>query len=108
VALPSAHGEAVPYVLVNDAPTLLYLVNQGTLTFHVGFARRADVDWPDVVLCDLDPDQASVTDVVAVVRALQTVLQAEGAQAFVKTPGKTGVHVCMSWERKTAYDEARA
>jgi bifunctional non-homologous end joining protein LigD len=35
VALPSEHGKTVNYVLVNNQQTLLYLVNQGTLTFHV-------------------------------------------------------------------------
>jgi len=87
---------------------LLYLVNQGTLTFHVGFARLADLDRPDFVLFDLDPGQAGFTDVVAVAKALHTVLQAEGSQAFVKTSGKTGLHVCAPWMRKAGYAEARA
>jgi bifunctional non-homologous end joining protein LigD len=108
VELPSERGEAVPYVLVNDETTLLYLVNQGTLTFHVGFARLADLDRPDFVLFDLDPGQASFTDVVAVAKVLHTLLQAEGSQAFVKTSGKTGLHVCVPWVRKTEYTEARA
>jgi bifunctional non-homologous end joining protein LigD len=108
VALPSARGEAVPYVLVNDETTLLYLVNQGTLTFHVGFSRLADLDRPDFGLFDLDPGQAGFTEVVAVAKALHTVLQAEDSQALVKTSGKTGVHVCVPWGRQTEYAEARA
>jgi bifunctional non-homologous end joining protein LigD len=108
VALPSARGEEVQYVLVNDETTLLYLVNQGTLTFHVGFARLADLDRPDFVLFDLDPGQAGFTDVVAVAKALHTVLQVEGYQAFVKTSGKTGVHVYAPWGRQAEYAEARA
>src|SRR5262249_30596478 len=57
--LPSGGGETVRYVLVNDRETLLYLVNQGTLTFHVWFSRVEDVDRPDFVLFDLDPGQAT-------------------------------------------------
>jgi bifunctional non-homologous end joining protein LigD len=53
--LPSEDGTEVLYVLVNDEATLLYLVNQGTLTFHVGCSRIADLDRPDCVLFDLDP-----------------------------------------------------
>ncbi len=108
VELPSEHGEAVPYVLVNDEATLLYLVNQGTLTFHVWFSRIADLDQPDFVLFDLDPGQASFTDVVAVAKTLHVILQAEGRKAFVKTSGKTGLHVFAPWERQADYDEARA
>jgi bifunctional non-homologous end joining protein LigD len=108
IELPSERGEAVPYVLVNDEPTLLYLVNQGTLTFHVGFSRTADLDRPDFVLFDLDPGQASFTDAVMVAKAVHRALQAEGRKAFVKTSGKTGLHVFSPWERQTDYNEARA
>jgi bifunctional non-homologous end joining protein LigD len=109
IALPSEHGtEEVHYALVNDEATLLYLVNQGTLTFHVGFSRLADLDRPDFVLFDLDPGQASFADTVAVAQALHRLLQTEGCKAFVKTSGKTGLHVLAPWEREAEYDEARA
>jgi len=107
VVLPSEDGTEVPYVLVNDEATLLYLVNQGTLTFHVGFSRIADLDRPDCVLFDLDPGQASMADVVAVAQALHRLLQAERHEAFVKTSGKTGLHVLVPWERATEYAEVR-
>ena len=108
VELPSERGKPVPYVLVNDAETLLYLVNQGTLTFHVGFSRLADLDRPDVVLFDIDRGQASFADVVAVTKKLHRTLQSAGHQACVKTSGKTGLHVLVPWEEATDYDEARA
>ena len=108
VELPSERGETVPYVLVNDEATLLYLVNQGTLTFHVGFSRIADLNRPDFVLFDLDPGQASFADAVAVAKALHAALRAESRQAFVKTSGKTGLHVFTPWQRQAEYDEARA
>ena len=108
VVLPSEDGTEVAYVLVNDEATLLYLVNQGTLTFHVGFSRIADLDRPDCVLFDLDPGQASMADAVAVAKALHRRLQTERHQAFVKTSGKTGLHVLVPWQRPTEYAEVRA
>jgi bifunctional non-homologous end joining protein LigD len=108
VELPSERGESVPYVLVNDEETLLYLVNQGTLTFHVGFSQLADLDRPDMVLFDIDPGRASFADVVAVAKKLHHILQREGHQTFVKTSGKTGLHVLIPWDEGTEYDEARA
>jgi bifunctional non-homologous end joining protein LigD len=108
VVLPSEDGTEVAYVLVNDEATLLYLVNQGTLTFHVGFSRVADLDRPDCVLFDLDPGQASMADAVAVAKALHRRVQTERHQAFVKTSGKTGLHVLVPWQRTTEYAEVRA
>jgi len=107
VVLPSEDGTEVPYVLVNDEATLLYLANQGTLTFHVGFSRITDLDRPDCVLFDLDPGQAGMADMVAVAKTLHKRLQAGGHEAFVKTSGKTGLHVVVPWERATDYAEAR-
>src|SRR5947208_6960 len=34
VDIPTGAGKPVQYSLVNDLPTLLYFVNQGTITFH--------------------------------------------------------------------------
>jgi bifunctional non-homologous end joining protein LigD len=108
IELPSERGKPVHYALVNDLDTLLYLVNQGTLTFHVWFSRIQDLDRPDFVLFDLDPGQASFQDAVTVAREVHTVLHEEGVPAFVKTSGKTGLHVLVPWTRPGGYDEARA
>jgi bifunctional non-homologous end joining protein LigD len=108
VELPSGRGKAVQYVLVNDLPTLLYLVNQGTLTFHVWFSRIGDLDRPDFVLFDLDPGLAEFADVVEVAKTLHGILKSDEKEAFVKTSGKTGLHVLVAWEDEGGYDEARA
>jgi bifunctional non-homologous end joining protein LigD len=108
VELPSEQGKPVHYALVNDRDTLLYLVNQGTLTFHVWFSRVGNLDRPDLVLFDLDPGQASFRDAVALANELHSLLKAEGNKAYVKTSGKTGLHVLVPWEAEGGYDEARA
>jgi bifunctional non-homologous end joining protein LigD len=95
-------------VLVNNIETLLYLVNQGTLTFHVWFSRIQDLARPDFVLFDLDPGPAKFADVVDVAKALHVLLSKERIKANVKTSGKTGLHVLTRWEGKGGYDEARA
>jgi bifunctional non-homologous end joining protein LigD len=35
-------------------------------------------------------------------------LKDEGSKAYVKTSGKTGLHVLVSWDAEGGYDEARA
>ncbi len=105
--LPSETGKIVPYVLVNDRATLLYLVNQGTLTFHPWFSRVDSLDRPDYVLFDLDPDGADFADVVAVARKLHEALGEAGVESVVKTSGKRGLHVLAPWTEKGGYDEAR-
>lgn len=106
VPLPTEEGKTVQYVLVNDVDTLLYLVNQGTLTFHTWFSRVEDLDHPDFVLFDLDRREASFADLVDIAQRIREILQSEKAEAFVKTSGKTGLHVLTPW-RTGSYDEAR-
>ena len=94
VELPSEQGRPVRYVLVNDQDTLLYLVNQGALTFHVWLSRIHHLDRPDFVLFDLDPGDAAFTDVVVVAKQLHARLQAESVPSFVKMSRKPA---CMFW-----------
>ena len=108
VELPSERGKPVHYPLVNDVQTLLYHVNQGALTFHVWLSRVADLDRPDFVLFDLDPGEATFADVVRVAKELHVILKAEDETAYLKTSGKTGLHVLVPWRQNDGYDPARA
>lgn len=107
INLTSREGEPVNYVVVNNTETLLYLVNQGTITFHPWFSRIEDLDRPDFVLFDLDPGKAAFSDVVAVAKRLHRILDAEGPRSFVKTSGKTGLHVLVPSQRGDDYESAR-
>jgi bifunctional non-homologous end joining protein LigD len=107
IELDTERGKPVAYALVNGLPTLLYLVNQGTLTFHPWLSRLGSLDRPDFVLFDLDPGGAAFADVVTVARQLHEELSGQGREAVVKTSGKTGLHVLVPWREEGGYDEAR-
>jgi bifunctional non-homologous end joining protein LigD len=107
IELTSLEGEPVNYVVVNNTETLLYLVNQGTITFHPWFSRIEDLDRPDFILFDLDPGRAAFNDVVAVAKRLHRILDADGVRSFVKTSGKTGLHVLVPSRRGDDYESAR-
>jgi bifunctional non-homologous end joining protein LigD len=108
VSLTTERGEAIDYVLVNDVETLLYLVNQGALSFHPWLSRLPDLDHPSYVLFDLDPGAAPFAHVVEVARALRLELASGGTEPRVKTSGKTGLHVLVRWDSEGGYDETRA
>ena len=108
VAQETQRGKTVRYAMVEDVETLLFLVNQGTLTFHVWASRVQDLGRPDFVLFDLDPGAARFQDVVAVARAVRDVLDEEGCTSFVKTSGKTGLHVLTPWTGDGDFDAARS
>jgi bifunctional non-homologous end joining protein LigD len=72
--------------------TLLYLVNQNTLTFHPWLSRLQHLDQPDFVLFDLDPGAAPFADTVVVAKHLHALLEDEKVASYLKTSGKTGLH----------------
>jgi bifunctional non-homologous end joining protein LigD len=107
VELQSEQGEPVKYLLVNDKPTLLYLVNMGTITFHPWLSRIDNLDRPDFVLFDLDPGPKTFADAITVAKELHAILDDAGTESFVKTSGKTGIHILAPWKDNGGYDEAR-
>jgi bifunctional non-homologous end joining protein LigD len=108
VNLPTEKGTKVDYALVNDLRTLLYLVNQNAITFHTWFSRVKNPDVPDFVLFDIDPHQSTFANAVKVAKALHKILDDEGVENFVKTSGKSGLHVLISWNAKRGgFEHAR-
>jgi bifunctional non-homologous end joining protein LigD len=102
-------GRPVEYPLVNDLRSLLYLVNQNALTFHTWFSRTKDPDRPDFVLFDVDPHQSTFPNAVKVAKTLHEILDDQDVENFVKTTGKSGLHVLTRWDKKRGrYEPARA
>jgi bifunctional non-homologous end joining protein LigD len=108
VELRSTDGEIVHYALVNNRQTLLYLVNQGTITFHPWMSRIGNLDHPDYVLFDLDPGERRFADAITVARHLHVVLTRMKMESYVKTSGKSGLHVLVPWTEKGDDAVARA
>lgn len=108
IELPTDGGKIVHYALVNDVDTLLYLVNQGTLTFHVWLSRAGQLDRPDFVLFDLDPGETEFATLVQVAQRLHALLQKRRVRNYVKTSGKSGLHVLVPWTTEGGYAASSA
>lgn len=106
VPLKTEDGRRVQYLLVNDRESLLYLVNQGTITFHTWLSRVMNLDRPDFVLFDIDPHQSTFASAIKTARALHDVLDEAEVESFLKTSGKSGLHVLTPWRDRGGYDEA--
>ena len=83
-------------------------MNQGTLTFHPWLSRLPHLDRPDFVLFDLDPGVSHFANVVAVAKQLHEILENGKVEAFIKTSGKSGLHVLVPWSRDGDFDAARS
>jgi len=86
-------GNVIDFPMVQDLPTLLWLVNLGCIDLNQWYARCDDVDRPDYLHFDLDPGDASFEDVRRTALVVHETLQALGMPDHVKTTGSRGLHV---------------
>jgi bifunctional non-homologous end joining protein LigD len=95
------------YIVCNDRRTLLTLVNLGTIDLHPWLSRRGSLDSPDWAVLDLDPKEAPFSNVIKVARIVGKILRGLGLEAYLKTSGSSGLHVCVPLKPGYTYEQSR-
>lgn len=81
-------------LVIDEPATAMWAVQMNTITFHPWPVRTDDVDNPDELRIDLDPQPGrGFTDAVEAALALREVMAEIGLTAWAKTSGNRGVHV---------------
>jgi bifunctional non-homologous end joining protein LigD len=90
----------IDFPVVQDLPTLLWLINLGCIDLNPWYARCDDVDRPDYLHFDLDPVSPTkgqkpvpFARVLEVALILRDALDHLGMPSFPKTTGSRGIHV---------------
>jgi len=88
-------GGVVHHPVVDDEDGLVYLANQGCLTFHCWLPQADRLRQPDRVIVDLDPPATAgaFSTVRSTALRLRKVFEGLGLAAFVQTTGSRGLHV---------------
>jgi len=97
----------IRYIVCDNLETLLYLANLGSIPLHLWASRVGSLEQPDWCVIDLDPKQAPFRDVVTIARYLHELCDDVGLPAFVKTTGKSGLHVLLPLGRQCTWEESR-
>jgi bifunctional non-homologous end joining protein LigD len=100
--VPRRGGGTDDYVVCEDAGTLEYLANQGTVEFHVWLSTVDAPERPDRLVLDLDPpDGTPVAELRAVARRIRDHYERAGLTAFVQATGGRGFHVLAPLDAKS-------
>ena len=105
VEVPKKDGR-VHHALVTDVRSLIWTVNQNTITHHVWSSRVPDLKHPDVCVFDLDPSTDDVAAVRAAALGLRDLLEKLTLPSWVKTTGSKGFHIVVPLDGKTTMGEA--
>jgi bifunctional non-homologous end joining protein LigD len=99
VEVPKKNG-VVHHALVSDTRSLLWMVNQNTITPHVWVSRTPALETPDLCVFDLDPAAAEDPAVLrAAALALRDLLRELTLDSWVKTSGSKGFHIVVPLDR---------
>jgi len=92
-AIPHDSGP-VPFPIVQDLPSLLWLINLGCIDLNPWYARCDDWNRPDFLHFDLDPGPgADFAKVRSVALHVRDILAALKIPSWAKTTGSKGIHV---------------
>jgi DNA ligase D len=106
IAFPS--GRFADEVCPTELAVVAWAANLGTLTFHPWPVRRADVDHPDQIRIDLDPQPGTdFTHAVAVAPRMRELLQELGMDGWPKTSGGRGLHIYVPIQPRWTFTEVR-
>jgi len=93
-AVEHGSGNVIDFPVIDDVPSLLWVINLGCIDLNQWYARCDDVDRPDYVHFDLDPGAgATFAQVCDCALVVQEALETLGMKPLVKTSGSKGLHV---------------
>ncbi len=106
IAFPS--GRFADEVCPTEPAVVAWAAQMGTLTFHPWPVRRDDVDNPDELRIDLDPQPGTgFADAARVAGVARELLEELGMRGFPKTSGNRGVHIYVRIQPRWSFTDVR-
>jgi DNA ligase D len=101
-------GRHADEICPTEVAVVGWAAQMGTITFHPWPVRSDDVDHPDELRLDLDPQPGTdFDDAVRVAAEARTLLDDLGYVGFPKTSGGRGVHIYVRIERRWTFTDVR-
>jgi len=106
IAFPS--GRTADEICPTEIAVVAWCAQMGAITFHPWPVRSADVDHPDELRLDFDPQPGTdFADAVRAATAARELLDDLGYVGFPKTSGGRGVHVYVRIEPRWTFTDVR-
>jgi bifunctional non-homologous end joining protein LigD len=96
------------YLTLPDATALVSSAQMSALELHIWGSRNDDLEHPDRMVFDLDPDEGLDFEVVK--RAafdIKALLESADLPSFAMLTGGKGIHVVLNLKRKHTWDEVK-
>jgi DNA ligase D len=101
-------GRHADEICPSEVAVVAWAAQMGTITFHPWPVRGDDVDHPDELRLDLDPQPGTdFADAVRVAGEAQRLLDELGYVGYPKTSGGRGIHVYVRIEPRWTFTDVR-
>jgi DNA ligase D len=101
-------GRTANEICPTEVAVVAWAAQMGTITFHPWPVRSRDVDHPDELRLDLDPQPGTdFEDAVEVAAEARGLLDELGYRGFPKTSGGRGVHIYVRIEPRWTFTDVR-
>jgi len=96
------------YIYIDSHKALVTLVQNGAVEMHTWGATGPDVQHPDRITLDLDPDEdLPWATLVKATQMTRTIVEALKLRSFLKTTGGKGLHVVVPITPKLGWSEVK-
>ncbi len=97
------------YIYITDAAGLVASAQIGVLELHIWGSHVKDVERPDRIVFDLDPDEElKFTELKAAATQIRDMLESIGLKTFVMATGGKGLHIVAPVQPKHEWPEVKA
>ena len=101
-------GRHADEICPTELAVVAWAAQMGTVTFHPWPVRRDDVDHPDELRLDLDPQPGTdFSDALRVAAEARALLGDLGYVGFPKTSGGRGIHIYVRIEPRWSFTDVR-
>jgi len=101
-------GREADEICPTEIAVAVWAAHMGTITFHPWPVRRDDVEHPDELRIDLDPQPGTdFADAVRVAAVARELFEEIGVRGFPKTSGNRGVHIYVRIEPRWTFTDVR-
>lgn len=105
VPVPTNSGEREEYFYIVNATGLISEAQMGTIEFHIWGSRADELEKPDMMVFDLDPDEGmDLNKVRQGVKDLRSILSELSLTSYLKTSGGKGYHVVVPFMPAASWD----
>ena len=102
-----SNDKQIDYLICNDKETLIYMVNLGCIDFNPWNSTIKNLENPDWMVIDIDPDDDNFEEVIKTALMVREVLDNLEVESYCKTSGATGMHVYVPLGGKYNYESVK-